>query len=120
MPSSHANANFAALKNAKLNKHYRVRLNEDRLAHSPTTSASTLRPCQPPRTIAWCVEDGPGPSRAPERQQTAFRTPSYRRIVIRTSLAASLVGSLALRPFASTSQGASLAVRNGVSGALCI
>jgi hypothetical protein len=30
--------NFAAPKNAKLNKHYRVRLSEDRLAHSATTA----------------------------------------------------------------------------------
>ena len=31
--------NFAALKNAKLNKHYRARLNEDRLAHRATTAS---------------------------------------------------------------------------------
>ena len=35
--------NFAALKSAKLNKHYRVRLREDRLAHSADRGTCILR-----------------------------------------------------------------------------
>jgi hypothetical protein len=50
-------------------------------------------------------------------QQTAFGTSSYRRIVIRTSLAGSLVGSPALRPFASTSQGPRLRLTTSAGGA---
>ena len=63
---------------------------------SSTTSANYAKMRSAPRTPRRNCAVAVRPIRQP--QPTAFGTPSYPRIVIRTSLASSLVGSLALAP----------------------